>query len=89
MPPGYYGANTDVERSVPDLDTFLDDLSSPAPVPGGGSAAALSAAMGAALLAMVCNLTIGRKRYADVQAEGDPSPVATLKLRPSTAWVVP
>lgn len=69
MPPGYYGANTDVERSVPDLDTFLDDLSSPAPVPGGGSAAALSAAMGAALLAMVCNLTIGRKRYADVQAE--------------------
>jgi formiminotetrahydrofolate cyclodeaminase len=51
---------------------FLDDLASSSPVPGGGSVAALSAAMGAALLVMVCNLTIGRKRFADVQdrAEG-------------------
>jgi formiminotetrahydrofolate cyclodeaminase len=49
------------------LEPFLDDLASSAPVPGGGSAAAVTAAMGAALLAMVSNLTLGKKRYADVQ----------------------
>ena len=36
---------------------------------GGGSAAAIIGAMGAALVAMVCNLTIGKKKYADVEAE--------------------
>ncbi len=48
---------------------FLDSLASSAPAPGGGSAAALGGAMGAALVSMVCNLTIGKERYADVQAE--------------------
>jgi len=42
---------------------FLDGLASSAPVPGGGGAAALSAALGAALVAMVCNLTIGQEKY--------------------------
>lgn len=50
-----------------DLHTFLDELSSAAPVPGGGSVAALEAAMAAALLAMVANLTLGRKKYASAQ----------------------
>lgn len=54
---------------MPDLDSFLAALSSADPVPGGGSVAALSTAMGAALLVMVANLTAGRKRYADVQDE--------------------
>jgi methenyltetrahydrofolate cyclohydrolase len=49
------------------MSPYLDELASSAPVPGGGSAAAVAAAMGAALLAMVCNLTLGKKRYADVQ----------------------
>lgn len=48
---------------------FLDALASSAPAPGGGSVAALSGAMGAALISMVCNLTLGKKKYADVQAE--------------------
>jgi formiminotetrahydrofolate cyclodeaminase len=48
--------------------TFLDDLASSAPTPGGGAAAALNGAMAAALVAMVCNLTIGRPRYAAVDA---------------------
>ncbi|HZS94047.1 MAG TPA: cyclodeaminase/cyclohydrolase family protein [Chloroflexota bacterium] len=52
-----------------ELDRFLDDLSSDAPVPGGGSVAALSAALGAALVSMVGGLTVGRKRYADVEKE--------------------
>jgi len=48
---------------------FLDALSSSAPAPGGGSVAALSGALGAALVSMVCNLTLGKKKYADVQEE--------------------
>lgn len=48
---------------------FLDALASSAPAPGGGSVAALSGALGAALVSMVCNLTLGKTRYADVQDE--------------------
>jgi formiminotetrahydrofolate cyclodeaminase len=56
---------------VEQLDPFLKNLASSSPVPGGGSVAALSAAMGAALLVMVCNLTIGKKRYADVEEKAE------------------
>jgi len=51
------------------VNTFLDELASSAPAPGGGSAAALGAAIGAALVSMVANLTLGKKKYADVQAD--------------------
>ena len=47
------------------LDAFLERLGSSDPVPGGGSASALAAAMGAALIAMVAELTIGRPAYAE------------------------
>ena len=46
---------------------FADLLGSDAPAPGGGSAAALEGALGAALTAMVCALTVGKKKYSDVQ----------------------
>lgn len=49
------------------VTNFLDELASNAPAPGGGSVAALSGALGAALVSMVCNLTLGKKAYADVQ----------------------
>lgn len=48
---------------------FLDALQSGAPTPGGGSASALAGALGAALGAMVTNLTIGKKKFAAVEAE--------------------
>lgn len=51
------------------IETFLDELASAAPTPGGGSAAAIMGAMGAALVAMVCNLTIGKKGYEQHDAE--------------------
>lgn len=49
------------------VTTFLDELASSAPAPGGGSVAALAGALGAALVSMVCNLTVGKPKYADVQ----------------------
>jgi formiminotetrahydrofolate cyclodeaminase len=49
------------------LNTFLDDLASNKPAPGGGSAAALCGSVGAALVSMVANLTVGRKKYAGVE----------------------
>jgi formiminotetrahydrofolate cyclodeaminase len=45
------------------INAFLEALASPEPVPGGGSSAALGGALGAALVSMVCRLTIGRKGY--------------------------
>lgn len=48
---------------------FLEELASSSPAPGGGSAAALVGAMGAALASMVSNLTVGKKGYEDVQEE--------------------
>lgn len=48
---------------------FLDDLASKSATPGGGSAAAIMGAMGAALVSMVCNLTIGKKNYEFVEPE--------------------
>jgi formiminotetrahydrofolate cyclodeaminase len=49
------------------VSNFLDELASDAPAPGGGSVAALGGALGAALVSMVCNLTLGKKGYDDVQ----------------------
>lgn len=46
---------------------FVNLMASDAPAPGGGSASALEGAVGAALTAMVCALTVGKKKYADVQ----------------------
>ena len=51
------------------IQIFLDELASKASTPGGGSAAAILGAMGAALVSMVCNLTIGKKNYEDVEDE--------------------
>jgi methenyltetrahydrofolate cyclohydrolase len=51
------------------VTSFLDQLASSAPAPGGGGAAALGGAMAAALVSMVCNLTIGKPRFAAVETE--------------------
>jgi formiminotetrahydrofolate cyclodeaminase len=51
------------------VQAFIDELASKAPTPGGGSAAAVMGAQAAALVSMVCNLTIGKPKYAEVEAE--------------------
>jgi formiminotetrahydrofolate cyclodeaminase len=48
---------------------FVDMLASKAPVPGGGGASALGGALGMALGSMVGNLTLGKKKYQDVQQD--------------------
>lgn len=48
---------------------FLDELASGSPTPGGGSAAAHTAAEGAALVAMVARTTVGKKKYASVEPD--------------------
>jgi len=51
------------------VQAFIDELASKAPTPGGGSAAAVMGAQAAALISMVCNLTIGKPKYAEVEVE--------------------
>lgn len=48
---------------------FVNELSTKSPVPGGGSASALTAALAAALGSMVASLTVGKKKYAAVEPE--------------------
>lgn len=63
------------------LDDILNALSSSAPVPGGGGASALAAAVGASLGEMVCSLTTGKARYADVQDRVDAAAEGLSRLR--------
>lgn len=51
------------------ISSFLNELASSSPAPGGGSVAALSGALAAALDSMVCQLTLGKKKYESVQEE--------------------
>lgn len=51
------------------LEHYTDMLASGAPPPGGGSAAALVGALGAALNSMVANFTVGREKFAAVEAD--------------------
>jgi formiminotetrahydrofolate cyclodeaminase len=49
------------------IRAFMDKLATSSPEPGGGSVAALTGALGAGLVSMVCSLTLGKEKYADVQ----------------------
>ena len=61
--------------------SFLDQVAAATASPGGGSAAAHAAALGAALVEMVAGLTIGKKKYAEVEAEMRAIHVQAGKLR--------
>jgi formiminotetrahydrofolate cyclodeaminase len=71
-----------------ELDGFLGELASGSPTPGGGSVAALCGAIGAALNSMVANLTIGKKKYSDVEDEMKESLARTETLRIELAQMV-
>jgi formiminotetrahydrofolate cyclodeaminase len=77
------------------IDRFLATLASDSPTPGGGAVAALAGAAGAALIEMVCNLTIDKENYEDAwdrmrelrgHAERTRSELVTLADRDATAF---
>jgi len=70
-------------KKLAELQTseFVDLLASDAPAPGGGSAAALEGALGAALTAMVCGLTVGKKKYAEFQELAEEAQKKALDLK--------
>ena len=59
---------------------FADVMASDAPAPGGGSASALNGAVGAGLVAMVCGLTVGKKKYAEFAENAKEVEAAALAL---------
>jgi formiminotetrahydrofolate cyclodeaminase len=70
------------------LNQFLDEVASKSPAPGGGSVAALAGALGTALTSMVCHLTIGKKKYVDVQHEIEAVLKRSEELRASFSELV-
>jgi glutamate formiminotransferase/formiminotetrahydrofolate cyclodeaminase len=73
----------ETSASAPQSKTasFLEELAAPTATPGGGSAAAYAGAMGAGLVAMVAGLTIGKKKYAEVEAQMQAIRVMAESLR--------
>ena len=63
------------------LKKYLDDLAGKLPAPGGGSAAALNAALGVSLISMVINFTLGKPKYAKYEADLKKDLVKSEKLR--------
>ncbi len=70
------------------INGFLTELASSSPAPGGGSVAALAGALGAALTCMVCNLTVGKKKYAGVEADMKRTLASAESLRTRFAGLI-
>jgi glutamate formiminotransferase/formiminotetrahydrofolate cyclodeaminase len=68
-------------QTPPRPASFLDELAAATAAPGGGSAAAYAGAMAAGLVSMVAGLTIGKKKYAEVEAEMQAIRVMAESLR--------
>ena len=70
------------------ISKYLDDTASDSPSPGGGSVAALVGALGAALNSMVCNFTVGKKKYKEVEVEVSEILSKSEKLRTKVTELV-
>jgi len=81
-------AEPPAEVVTPAGDAFLESLAAGTATPGGGAAAAYSAAMGAALVGMVARLTLGKKKYAEVEAQMQSVAESADKLRGSLTQAV-
>lgn len=66
-----------------DLSNFLNDLESDSPAPGGGAASSLCGAIAASLSLMVSRLTVGRKKYENVQMEIEKLISSYVKIKES------
>ena len=67
---------------------FADVMGSDAPAPGGGSASALNGAIGAGLAAMVCGLTVGKKKYAEFAENAKEVEAAALALKDKFVTII-
>lgn len=76
-----FSSPTAPASDAPKPASFIEELAAPTPTPGGGSAGAYAGAMGAALVAMVAGVTIGKKKYAEVEAEMQAIRVVAENLR--------
>lgn len=63
------------------IKKYIEELAAKQPAPGGGSAAALSGALGSALLEMVCNFTAGNKKYKDIEEAVGKHLISLRKIR--------
>jgi formiminotetrahydrofolate cyclodeaminase len=63
------------------LKNYLDELSSNSPTPGGGNVAAVCGAIASSLGEMVCNLTIGKKKYLNFETEAKDLLIRTESLK--------
>jgi glutamate formiminotransferase/formiminotetrahydrofolate cyclodeaminase len=77
------GSEAAAEPEGPAEGSFLERLAAGSAAPGGGAAAAYAGAMGAALVGMVARLTVGRKKYAEVEAQMQSVVESADKLRAS------
>ena len=78
----YHAEASEADKTGPrQTSSFIDELAAPTPTPGGGSAGAYAGAMGAGLVSMVAGLTIGKKKYAAVEAQMQAIRVMAEKLR--------
>jgi glutamate formiminotransferase/formiminotetrahydrofolate cyclodeaminase len=73
--------NSTASAPQPKPVSFIEELAAPTATPGGGSAGAYAGAMGAGLVAMVAGLTIGKKKYAEVEAQMQAIRVMAESLR--------
>ena len=67
---------------------FADVMGSDAPAPGGGSASALNGAIGAGLAAMVCGLTVGKKKYAEFSEHAQEVEAKALALKDKFVTII-
>ncbi len=81
-------AESPQDQPAAQMAGFLDAVAAGTPTPGGGSVAALAGALGAALEMMVANLTLGRKKYAAVEADMESIRARAQALRSELAGLV-
>ncbi|MGM0471410.1 MAG: cyclodeaminase/cyclohydrolase family protein [Bacillota bacterium] len=76
-------ANNEDQQQITErkIGEFMDQFASESPTPGGGSAAALSGALGAVSTCMVGSLTVGKEQYEDVEEEMEEVIEATTSLK--------
>ncbi len=70
------------------INNFLNELSSSAPVPGGGGVAALTGALSAALCSMVAELTTGKKKYAQYQEDIERITKSVIEIKNNMAKLI-